>query len=115
VLEFQIHCGLRPFRLRSLDDISDYDYGIYGFWYDKHCIYIGKAKEQPIKERLKQHWKGSHNPILSDWISGAGRHLCYAYLAVPDKGSIDVHERYYIRRFQPIANTVRYDLQGGGD
>ena len=37
--------------------------GVYAFWCrdNKKCIYVGKAKMRPIKIRLLEHWRGSHN------------------------------------------------------
>ena len=78
-------------------------YGVYGIWFRRRCIYIGKAKSQPIAKRLEQHWNGTHNPDLADWISAKGPLLNVSY-AITHKQAIDNFERRHIKRFQPLTN-----------
>ena len=90
---------------------ADY-FGIYGIWFNKHCLYVGQAKSQPICKRLKDHWKGTHNPKLQAWIDAKGPLLTVAYHTVVDIDEIDTLERYYIRMFQPLTNAIRYEQTG---
>lgn len=95
-----------PFRLHNINSIPDNAVGIYGFWYRKNgkCIYVGKAKEQPIKKRLKQHWLGSHNPGLRLWIKGFGTFLDVCYLPVDRAEKINKMETRLIRAWRPETN-----------
>ena len=56
--------------------------GVYAFWCRDNgkCIYVGMAKDQPIRNRLRQHWRDSHNEKLKMWIREfwqPHRHLLY--------------------------------------
>ena len=106
MIEFRPFDRLKPLRLSIVEDIEDGVHGIYGFWYDQTCVYIGKAKDQPIKSRLIQHWRGSHNRQLRDWMDAEGQNIGFAYLEISDTDAVDCHERYYIRRFQPMSNSI---------
>lgn len=83
--------------------------GLYGFWCRKNgrCIYIGKAKEQPIRERLLQHWKGSHNETLNLWIEAFGNYLDICYLPISRQNIIDKMETELIRKWNPEADKSR--------
>lgn len=99
---------LRPFRLKNIDDIEQSSYGVYGFWYKRRCIYIGKAGRQPISNRLRQHWSETHNPLLKDWLEAKGKEITFAYQVIPNRDQIDAYERFYIRQFQPVTNKIRF-------
>lgn len=96
------------FRLREFEKIDQDAYGIYGFWFKRRCIYVGKAAEQPIAIRLVQHWKGSHNQLLRNWIEAKGKELKIAYKYIPEIAKIDILERYCINKYQPETNKIRY-------
>lgn len=92
------------FRRSDIEEIPTSAYGVYGLWFKRRCLYIGKAKRQPIAKRLDQHWTGTHNPALAAWIRAKGAQLSVSYL-VTDRGSeIDQLEKLYIGRFQPLTN-----------
>ena len=97
-----------PFRRFVFDRIPAHAFGVYGLWYDRLCIYIGKAEEQPIAKRLEQHWRQAQNPKLATWIRAKGSQLSFTYVAVDDKTSISALEIKYIHRFQPLTNVIRY-------
>lgn len=80
-------------------------YGVYAVWCRENgkCIYVGKAKDRPIRERLKEHWRGSHNETLELWIRAFGEKLDLCFAAA-DKGRIDTLERRLIRALRPEAN-----------
>ena len=99
------------FRKADLDKIPEHVIGVYGFWFKRRCIYVGKAEDQTLAERLKQHWNnwpGTHNDDLSNWIRAKGSELRVAFLVVEDKSRVGCLERFYIRRFQPVANRIFY-------
>ena len=98
-----------PFAVQSFQRIPGDAHGVYGIWFRRRCIYIGKADSQTISTRLRQHWEHSHNDGLQAWIKSKGRRLRVSYLAVSSRKNIDMFERYFIARFQPITNRVRYE------
>ena len=95
------------FRRADFDKIPPNAFGVYGVWFGKRCLYVGKAENQPIAARLTQHWRSTHNPELADWLSAKGSELRVAYIAVDDKSKIHCMERMYIRRYQPLTNKTR--------
>ena len=80
--------------------------GVYAFWFrlTGRCIYVGQASEQPIRARLRQHWRGSHNKMLRLWIAAYGEYLdvCFAPVA---RNRIHAIERRLIRQWRPEANV----------
>ena len=80
--------------------------GVYAFWYRRSgkCVYVGRASDQPIRDRLRQHWRWSHNVILRLWIQVYGSHLdiCYAHV---EQSKIETLERRLIRLWSPEANV----------
>ena len=102
------HNHLKRFRRSQFEDLPRNAFGVYGFWYGTRCIYVGKAANQPIKERLKQHWTDAKNPRLREWFEAKGREICFAYKVITEKKEIDAVERLYIKRFQPLTNVIRY-------
>lgn len=92
------------FKKSDFGKVPSNAFGIYGLWYGKRCIYIGKAEEQSIARRLEQHWRGSHNPYLADWIKAMGPQLRVGYVMVEDQSEISDLEKRYIKQFQPLTN-----------
>lgn len=89
----------------ALSQVPSDGYGVYAFWCRDtgKCIYVGKAKDRPIRDRLRDHWRGSHNLILSLWIQVFGDNLDVCYKSA-DASKIDVLERRLIRAWSPEAN-----------
>ena len=80
--------------------------GVYAFWCrdNKKCIYVGKAERRPIKERLLEHWRGSHNETLRLWIGAFSETLDVCFMSYnPDR--IDELEKRLIRLWHPEANV----------
>ena len=79
--------------------------GVYAFWRHDNgkCIYVGKGKDDPIRERLLAHWRGSHNEELKHWIRAFGAHLDVCYMAV-QYDRIDDLERRLIKALKPETN-----------
>ena len=79
--------------------------GVYAFWCRDNgkCIYVGQAKDRPIRDRLRDHWRGSHNEILKLWIQVFGESLDVCYTSVK-KDKIDTFERRLIKAWKPEAN-----------
>ena len=97
-----------PFTIRGFERIPQDVRGVYGIWFRRHCIYVGKADLQPISTRLEQHWRHSHNDLLHAWIVAKGKLLKVSYMVLSTRNNIDIYERYFIARFQPLTNKVRY-------
>ena len=94
------------FRALEFAKIPQGAHGVYGIWYKRHCIYVGKAVQQTIADRLRQHWSRTHNEALQMWIDAEGPNLKVAFLAIDDCKRIECYERYFIGRFQPLANET---------
>jgi hypothetical protein len=99
---------LKNFTLLNINNIPDSVFGVYGFWYRKSCIYIGKAERQPIRVRLNQHWLYCHNSFLNDWIVAKKKDLLFTYCEFYSAEEIDAAERLFIRKFDPRTNKIRY-------
>jgi len=80
--------------------------GVYAFWYRPtgKCIYVGKAVDQTIRERLRQHWNGYGSQGLLQWMEAYGEHLSICYLETAER-RIKTLERRLIRRWHPEANV----------
>lgn len=102
-------CQRFPFSLSVVKRLAPTAPGVYGFWYGRYCIYVGKTERQFIRERLLDHWNHSHNDQLRDWLRAKRDDLQIAFAQVDDTRQIAKYERYYIRRYQPLANKIRYD------
>ena len=111
-------CGhyLMPSQIRRVKGIFRFSYtgitkipkgvsGVYAFWRrdNGRCLYVGKAEDQPIRERILQHWRGSHNEKLNLWMREFGNHLdvCYMYVK---SNRIARFETRLIRMWNPEAN-----------
>ena len=79
--------------------------GVYAFWRRDNgkCIYVGQAKHRPIRQRLLDHWRGSHNESLKLWIRVFGMHLDVCYMAA-EEDRIDKLEYRLIRAWNPETN-----------
>lgn len=99
-------CELKPWSYRTFEEMPRDLTGIYAFWYREtgRCVYIGKASDQPVTNRLRQHWRRSHNETLRLWIVAYGEFLDVCYAAV-DRRKINALERRLIRRLNPEANV----------
>lgn len=80
--------------------------GVYAFWHRRNgkCVYVGMASDQPIRDRLRQHWRRSHNEILRLWIRAYGAHLDICYAQV-EQNKIRALERRLIHLWSPEANV----------
>ena len=100
----QVSSGYIRFRRVNLGKVPSDKHGVYSFWYRQRCIYVGKAPIQPIQRRLEQHWSGSHNDVLKQWIDSKGEKLCVEYVVVPDISLIAEIAEQLIKLYQPLAN-----------
>ena len=97
--------GISRFSYMGIAKIPKEISGVYAFWCRDNgkCIYVGKAEDQTIRERLKQHWRGSHSEKLNLWMREFGSHLdiCYMYVKT---NRIARMESRLIRKWNPEAN-----------
>ena len=103
-MKVRFRYGQYSFKVGSIGRLPNDLIGIYSFWYRGKCIYIGQAKNQPLKDRLWQHFKRCHNSSLNMWIDAYGKELLYCCVRLP-YGRIDMLERKLIKRHQPRANV----------
>jgi hypothetical protein len=101
-------CKRIPFCLTCLERSTPDAYGVYAFWFRNYCIYVGKAEKQTIRKRLIDHWIGSHNDDLRLWIYAKRDRLAICFRIVESLSKVAAYERYYIRKYQPLTNKVRF-------
>lgn len=77
--------------------------GVYAIWYRKWCIYVGKAKDQGVSERLEQHWSRCHNKLLKLWITAWPNEVEFCWISLPSQ-EIDNAEKILIKQLRPNAN-----------
>lgn len=98
--------SLRPFNISTIEALPARAVGVYGIWYKNQCcIYIGSAKNQSIKKRLLQHWAGSHNADLRDWLKAVSSDLNFTYIEI-DQENIRQIESRLIRKLKPVTNIM---------
>lgn len=95
-----------PWSHLAIVGIPDNICGVYAIWSRKNgkCIYVGQAKEQSIKQRLRQHWRGSHNEMLKSWIKVFGKELQMCYVACSEPSKIGLLEKRLIKVWKPETN-----------
>ena len=98
-------CTVRRWSHPTLEEVPRDLTGVYAFWYRRtgRCVYVGKASEQTVRERLRQHWRRSHNEALNLWMKAYGNLLDVGYAPV-EKRRIRAVERRLIRRWKPETN-----------
>lgn len=91
----------------SIDQIPRSVIGVYSIWCRDNgkCIYVGQAKDRSIRDRLKDHWNGSHSEVLKLWIKAFGETLDLCYLSVKSD-KIDRFEKRLIGLWKPEANVT---------
>jgi len=95
----------RSFNWKNIIKVPDDQYGIYSIWARRICVYVGKAEKQSIRERLLQHYAGSHNDKLDAWLASSHQ-LWFAYESVENISAINAKERNRIKNFAPLTNKV---------
>jgi hypothetical protein len=96
------------YKLREIERLHDIGCGVYGFWYTNTCIYVGKAEQQTIFERLLQHYYNTHNERLRLWMQAKGSQLQIAFKVIEKQSRIHLMERYCVEKYQPTANLIRF-------
>ena len=97
------------FSRLEIERIPESVRGVYSFWHGDSgvCIYVGMAEDQPLKERLKQHWRGSHNKTLALWLAAFGGRIVVSYIPIKECDKIPRIEAAIIRLWKPIANPPK--------
>lgn len=94
---------VKEFNFLNINNLGN-EIGVYAFWFNKICIYIGKAERQTLKERLTQHYRNCHNNDLKLWIDVYGKELKFCYLKLNNSKKVDFIEKRFIYRLQPTTN-----------
>ena len=99
----------RRFTLQNILSIPGSTCGVYIFHYDQVFVYVGKSQsaDQGVRERLTQHYNGSHSERLSIWIRALDGDVHFTYMHCEEHQTDDL-ERSLIHYLQPIANVDRY-------
>ena len=103
-------CIRHAFTLSNINSVVPGDTsGVYAFWFRDYCIYVGKAADQSLRKRLKTHWEKSHNAELTNWIKAKPGELRISFRTLDGSKAIARFEKFYIRRFNPLTNKIRYE------
>ena len=96
------------FSRLEIERIPESVRGVYSFWHEESgiCIYVGMAEDQPLKERLLQHWRGSHNKMLALLLRAFGRRVIVSYIPIKECDKIPQVEERLIRLWKPAANKT---------
>lgn len=95
----------QPFTYRSHKALDRAACGVYAFWADSCCLYVGKSVD--IAARLYQHRMNEHNPKLSQFFRAWNRiAVSYAVLNNPSDSELAACEREVIRYLRPLTNVV---------
>ncbi len=105
---------LQRFGLNSFDTLEASSPGIYVFWNNRVCIYVGST-DRPLRQRLREHWVESHNDDLGKWISVYGKNLRLSLEIFSSEGrsARDLHdeirrrEQILIDCFSPLTNKIK--------
>lgn len=95
------------FRKKVLSRLPE-NCGVYVFWCktakgSTKYIYVGMTARQSLRKRLIQHWKGSHNPRLVQWINVSSQCLRVTTIPLPQEKIVPTEKRL-ICTFVPDAN-----------
>ena len=104
-----MRCGPVAWSYSAIATVPRDMIGVYAFRFRKtgKYVYVGKAEDRPLKKRLHDHWRKSHNETLQLWIKVFGDQLdiCYASVALEQRNRIGTLERRLIRLWSPEANS----------
>ena len=92
------------FRRDNIEILVPESSGIYIFWSDLYCVYVGQAKD--LRYRLLTHWKKSHNDDMNIWVNALGMKLCVSYELKGQNKDLSVLEQEFINRFKPHLNKI---------
>ena len=97
---------VKLFSLINIEKIPGDVKGVYGLWCRDICLYIGKAQDQPLKDRLLAHFNGTHNPDLKLWIQTYPGEIEFVYKQIKETREIHSAERRMIERYNPRTNKT---------
>lgn len=77
--------------------------GVYIIWSKYVCVYVGKTDKQSLRNRLRQHYNGSHNSALNLWLRSSHL-LWFSYEARRHASAVAALERNRIKQYAPLTN-----------
>ena len=80
--------------------------GVYFIHDLRGFIYIGRTNN--LNVRFNQHYWGSHNKALTGALRHPVGQMQFSWLTCEEEVAVKL-EKDYIRGFQPLANTIRYE------
>lgn len=95
---------LFPLDFNELLRAPSVEHAVYSFWSRSKGghVYVGKT-DRTLRQRLREHWRGSSNPTLRAWIKYAPDDLVVCYVTCPAP-LVPKLERRLIRRLDPSGN-----------
>ena len=98
----------KRFTLQNILSIRSNATGVYIFHYNRSFVYVGQSKSHHgIRERLINHYRGSHNEKLAVWVKALDGDVKFTYITCRDT-EVDDLEKSLILYLQPITNVSRY-------
>jgi len=91
------------FKYSNIHAVTDENSGIYSFWYNKKCIYVGETTLQSIRQRLLDHYSHCHNYCLKNWIKSSFT-LYFNYQVIESVELIKIKEDSLIKFWDPVCN-----------
>ncbi len=99
-----------PFRLLKIEKKQELNCsGIYSFWREKVCLYVGKAEKQSIRDRLIQHDEREHNERLQKFFTVLRKKITIRWECMPsnsEKIDFKNREQHFIDLFEPLTNKI---------
>ena len=98
--------GAKSFKRKNILDIPDELMGVYGIWFRKYCVYIGRTAHQGLRTRLHQHWNNAENSKLRAWIKSKKSNLVFNYKECDSEIETVRMEAFFYNCYKPITNII---------
>lgn len=93
----------KTFKYNNILSVPDELPGIYSFWFNGKCIYVGETTKQSLQKRLLNHYLKCHNNCLKNWINSRFN-IYFNFEAINDSIIIKEKEEYLIKFWDPVCN-----------
>lgn len=95
-----------PFTYTIHTYIDERQMGLYAFWLQTFCLYVGMSKD--IRQRIYAHRMNEHNKKLDRYLSAFAQDIEVAYvnLCINSYQELKELEKTAIKRLRPATNIV---------